>query len=98
MAHSKPTRFHWLVLTDADAEGIEPLSPRQAFMELVRHSYLLSILKATNSAATHFRQATAVASQVPVARLLRRRSLGALPKVAAVAEEHCVSVPSIGDR
>ena len=55
-------------------------------MELVRHSFLLAFLKATGSAEMHFRQATALASRVSVRRLIRRRSLDALPSVAALVE------------
>jgi hypothetical protein len=56
------------------------------FMELVRHSYLLAFLNATDSAVAHFRQTVAVASRVPVSRLVRRRSLAALPGVAQMVE------------
>ena len=75
------------VLADGDVEAIEPLSARDGFMELVRHSYLLGWINATGTAAMHFRQATSLASRVPVARLIRRRSLHELPRVAQLLED-----------
>ncbi len=75
-----------LVLQDADADAIAPMPPRQGFMELVRHTYLLGFLNATESSVSHFRQAISLASRVPVARLLRRRSLDALGGIVQLVE------------
>ena len=85
--HPQPLR-RVFVLTDGEIENVEALPGRMGFMELVRHSFLLAFLNATGSAATHFRQAVAVASRVPVSRLVRRRSLDALPAVARLVEAH----------
>lgn len=74
-------------LIDADHEAVEAPPPQQAFMQLVRHSYLLSLLPQTNGQQSHFRQAVRVAARVPVRRLLRRRSMADLPEVARLVEE-----------
>ena len=74
------------VLEDAADVRIIPVAPRPGFMELVRHSYLLGFLGATQTAAAHFRQAISLAARVPVARLLRPRSFDALPDVVRLLE------------
>jgi len=80
-------------LIDGDGEAIETPPPQQAFMQLVRHSYLLSLLSATGAAEAHFGQAVSVASRVPVGRLVRRRALENLPKVAKLVEQQVPPVP-----
>lgn len=73
-------------LHDADSFAIESISGATALMELVRHSYLLGFLEATGTMAAHFRQATTLAARVPIARLLRPRSLDALPGIVNLME------------
>jgi hypothetical protein len=74
------------VLEDAAAEGVELLPAREAFMQLVGHSYLLGFLRATNSVAAHFKQAVALAGAVPIMKLRRRRCLDALDAVVKTLE------------
>jgi hypothetical protein len=75
------------VLENGTEDCVQRLTQRQGFMELVRHSYLLGFLQATRSAVEHFQQATALASRVEVSRLIRRRSLEALPTIAKLVED-----------
>ncbi len=74
------------VLQDGDAERIEPLASQQAFIEIVRHSYALVMLRASGSESAHFRQAVRLTASVPVQRLVRRRSIDALPNVVPLVE------------
>jgi hypothetical protein len=75
-------------LADAEKISIETLPPQKAFMELVRNSYLLSLLRSTNTAATHFRQAVSLAAAVSVCRLARPRSLAALDELVSTVVSH----------
>jgi hypothetical protein len=70
-------------LSDGPAIVIRSLPPQQAFMELVRNSYTLSLLQSTGSSETHFRQAVALAGRTPVRGLARPRSLPLLSKLVA---------------
>jgi hypothetical protein len=74
-------------LVEGPREMIQTPPPQQAFMQLVRHSYLLALLSATGAAEAHFRQAVSVASRVPVRRLVRRRAMEDLPAVARIVEQ-----------
>ena len=75
------------ILDNGNEDRVQRLSPREGFMELVRHSYLLGFLQATRSAVEHFHQATTLASRAAVARLIRRRSLDSLPAIAQLVED-----------
>ena len=74
------------VLEDAGQEAVETLAARDAFMQLVTHSYLLGFLQATHSSAAHFKQAVAMAGAVTVMKLRRRRSLDVLNAVVKIVE------------
>src|SRR5205814_8673312 len=75
------------ILETADEDAIEPIPPQQRFIELVRHSYLAVLLGATGEAAHHFRQVVALAQNVPVLTLKRRRSLDALATHAKIVDD-----------
>jgi hypothetical protein len=75
------------ILQTADEDAIEPIAPQQRFIELVRHSYLAILLGATGEGAHHFRQVVALAQNVPVLKLKRRRSLDALATHAKLVED-----------
>lgn len=79
------------VLADGARPEIEPLPLQEAFVELVRHSYLARALHATGTAALHARQCAALAASVPICRLRRQRSLAALPDVARLVERDLTS-------
>jgi len=82
------------VLADGTAPEIEPLKPRDAFVEVVRHSYLDRLLQATGTTASHFRQCGALVTRVPVRRLTRPRVLHELPALAHLIENDVVGLDS----
>ncbi|OLE21913.1 MAG: hypothetical protein AUI36_34175 [Cyanobacteria bacterium 13_1_40CM_2_61_4] len=73
------------VLTEGDCLQIERLSPRDALIELVRHTYAARLLQQLD-ASQHFLQCAAVARAVPVARLTYPRRLELLTEVAHLVE------------
>ena len=76
------------LLAEGSRRAIQPLRPREAFLELVRHSCAGRLLmKASNTYSRHFRQCAAVAKRVGLRRLRRPRRLSALPELAALVEE-----------
>jgi hypothetical protein len=81
-----PLRRIYLI-EDGDTNEIQLLPPQEALIELVRHSYVIFLVGPTGTSASHFAQCTALAREVPVCRLIRRRSLGELPEVARQLEQ-----------
>ena len=59
------------VLDRGKAVASAPVQPRQAFSELVRHTYAVRFLGTAAVGARHFEQCTALAQRVPVRRLIR---------------------------
>jgi hypothetical protein len=74
------------ILETGDEDRIAVIPPQQRFIELVRHSYLAALLGTTGESGDHFRQVVTLAQRVPVLRLRRRRSLGALAEHAKLVE------------
>ncbi len=74
------------VLLDGECETIEPLAAQESFMQIVRHSYTLPMLRASGTETAHFHQAVRLVQSIPVQRLLRRRSIGVLPAVVGMVE------------
>jgi hypothetical protein len=70
------------VLAWGERASIEPLSRREAFIELARYSYLGHHVRATGFAVRQFDKCTLVANSVPIARLVRPPSIDLLPIVA----------------
>jgi hypothetical protein len=78
------------VLAEGPRPEVEPLRPREAFAELIRHSHAARyarLLEETRTAAAHFGQCALVAGSVAVCRLKRPRSLAALSSLAEAVEE-----------
>ena len=73
------------VLAFGETTGVEVLKPREALLELVRHSFCAPRL-AELGAERHFLQCGETARRVPVRRLTRTRSLEALAEVAGLVE------------
>lgn len=73
-------------LDEGTEHAIEPLPPRQACVELVRHSFALRLLQKQGVSAAHLRQCSQVVEQVPVSRLWRVRSLDGLAGLATLIE------------
>ena len=89
----RPVRLDRLyVLAEGKPPAIERLSPREALVELLRHSYGARTLQAIRT-AEHFRQCAQVAAEIPVARLCFPRSFALLDRVARLVEEDCSHAP-----
>jgi hypothetical protein len=59
------------VLTGGSATSIEPLDGHEAYVELLRHSYLAHHLGMPDRQATHLHQAEKILEVVPVRRLVQ---------------------------
>ncbi len=73
------------VLAEGSDTQIEALGPSDAFVELLRNSYMVqaeNVLEATGSKSRHFRQCAQLPASVPVFRMTRRWSLEELPELA----------------
>jgi len=81
-------------LADGHYEAAEPAAPQEAFLHLVRHSYLAQILKMTQTGATHFQQITRLARSVPVRKLVRPRNLNGLTALARLIENDAIGAQS----
>lgn len=81
------TRLYVLENIAATNNKIEPLSPQQALMELVRFSRATDLLNAPEYVSAHFRQCTNLVKSVPICRLKRKRSLAALPELVNLIEQ-----------
>ncbi len=77
------------VLAEGDDTRIEPLAPSDAFVALLRNSYMVqaeNVLEATGTKSLHFRQCAQLPASVPIFRIQRRWSLEALPELAELIE------------
>ncbi len=74
------------VLADDTEFGIEPLSPKDSVMELVRHSRPTTI--GISGGAPHFLQCATLAKKYNVYRLKRPRNLSLLPELVKLVENH----------
>jgi hypothetical protein len=79
------------VLDQGNALEIESLRPQEALTELIRNTYGRELLQAVRP-ASHFQQCADVVNSVPIRRLRRPYSLGALFDVVRVVEEDLVQV------
>lgn len=86
-----PLRRIYVLAFGGDAPRIEPLSPREALIELVSQSYALRFIGNRGADRTHLLHAQRLASQGLVARLSRPRDLEALDQVADLIE---ANIPS----
>ena len=69
------------LLTEGRRAEVQPLRPREACLELVRHSCAGRLLKASNTASRHFRQCATIAKRIGLCRLRRPRRLSGLPEL-----------------
>jgi hypothetical protein len=74
------------VLAEDTAQEIEPLTPQEALVELLRHSYGTRLLQ-TIGAPSHFLQCTKIVNNVTICSLRRPRSLSALSDLVQLVEE-----------
>jgi hypothetical protein len=75
------------VLEVGTHHAIEPLRPQDIFVELVRNSRAVGLLRSTSFVHTHFHQCAGLAENVSVRRLRRQPSLAALPDILRMVEE-----------
>jgi hypothetical protein len=73
------------VLDQGEAPGIESLSPQEAFLSLLHHTYGRQLFQAVGT-SSHFLKCSRVVKSVPMLRLRRPYSLEALPEVAQLIE------------
>lgn len=75
------------VLAEGTCQEIEAVEPQEAFVEVVRHSYVARLLEATGARTVHLNQCAALVRQVTIRRLKTHRSLADLPDLARMVEE-----------
>lgn len=80
------------VLAEGDRLAVEALSPRDALIELVRHSFCARRLPDLGI-QKHFVQCAETARRVPVRRLVRRRDLARLDAFADLVERDAAGAP-----
>lgn len=86
MATPIPMRRLYVLAPSPEPEPrIEPLAPQAALIELMRHSYAARALH-REQPARHFTRCAALASRLPVRRLVAPRSLGHLGELSALIE------------
>jgi predicted RNA-binding protein len=76
------------VLDAGEQVEIAAIGGPEAFLELVRHSYIGRHLSATGSSALHFRQCGAIINGTRIYRLRRPRDLFLMPEIAAILEHN----------
>lgn len=83
-----PLRAFYLLETDSDV-SIRLVSPQEALLHLIKHSYAVRIFKKSvkgPSAAQHFQQCTELLRKVPVFALKRPRCLDRLVEISELVE------------
>ncbi len=74
------------LLSESDHEGIYPLNPQEAMIQLIGNTYRASIAKWIR-AEKHFLDCASLINMVPIKRLDRSFSFSSLPDVAKRVEE-----------
>jgi hypothetical protein len=77
---------HVFVLGEGDTPHIVPLSPIEAFTEIMRHSYAARWLSRAAPDGAHFVRAGQFVKTVPVSRLIRAKDYAAIPAVIETLE------------
>ncbi len=75
------------VLMEGERMEVKPISGREAFMELVRHSYAMRFLGSAGITPVHFEQCRLVTENVEICTLARPYDLEQLPDLAAFIEK-----------
>lgn len=78
------------VLSHGDELRIDTLSSRDAFAELIRHSFVSKFLHEMSSTTTHFSQCVRLLEQKPLLYLQRPKKLTLLKEVAQLVEQYAV--------
>ena len=74
------------VLGESEEQKIEPLTPQEALMELIRHSYCARLISDAE-APLHLLQCATLVNHIPIFRLNRPRSISSLPDVVRMVEK-----------
>jgi len=85
IAHAVPLDRLY-VLATGDRLLIEPMAPRDAIMELIRHTYYVHQYAPLFGFKQQMEQAAAVVLKVPVFRLTRPKDLARLPELVGLLE------------
>ncbi|MGI2905508.1 serine kinase [Tolypothrix sp. VBCCA 56010] len=80
-------RIYVLENVAATHNEIQPLSPQNALIELVRHSRATDLLTTPEFVSSHLRQCANLVKNVSICRLKRKSSLAGLPKLVKLIEE-----------
>lgn len=72
------------VLTEDEDTGVDLLESREAFIEIVKNTYLNRYLRAMGQTRKHFRQCEAIVNRLPVFRLRRPHDFEKMAEVAAI--------------
>lgn len=75
------------VLQFGEELSVTRVGGREAFIELVRHSYVARHLGPSGMLSSHFQQCSDILKSVPVYRLSRPRDLKLIPEVASCVED-----------
>ena len=79
------------VLDQGEEHAIESLPLKEAFSEIIQHSYAARFIGKAGIPAWHFHQCAALTRAVPVHRFRRKPSLALLPEALDVLEAHLKS-------
>lgn len=80
------------VLGEGSQHAIVNLPHQKAFVELVRHSRAVSLLRNPDYISSHLRQCTSLVKNVSVCRLERPRLLAGLPDTVKLVEEDITQI------
>lgn len=76
------------VLKRGEQPRIEMLAPQEAFIALVRHTFVARLLDATEATQKHFQQCSILTRQIPIYRLSMPSSLEGLAKIAELVDKN----------
>lgn len=75
------------LLADGPEGSILPIEPRERILELVRHTYTIPPVEASDEVESNFVQCATLAESVRIRRLRRERNLEKLPRLVELVEE-----------
>ena len=83
------------ILAIGEEHKIEPITGREALMELIRHSHGIDLLEIPELATSNFNQCQKLLEHVSIYRLIRPRSLSQLTESIRLVEENIDSQPTL---
>lgn len=82
------------ILAKGEAHSIAPVSPREAFAHLVKHSRAVPALNSPKLLKRHFDQCTRLLEKVPCYRFIRKPGLAELPDLMRMVMNHADDDPT----